>query len=422
MGVFYKRRRIYLSSSLQLGGTQVHVFKMKSQLSSFFKTFDVKFPIVQSPMAGASTVELAAIITNAGGLGSIPLGSASENPQVIENQVLKFQSLVQDEKLKRNMNLNFFTHEPPRLDQDVVHQEWLKKFHGYYKKEGIEISPKAESLTCPYPTFKSIDSADHQTIQTLIRLKPKVVSFHFGLPNLKVLKTLQDAGIKVFISATSLQEFLEISEAGADGVVLQGWEAGGHRGNFVPNDIEDEQLTTEELVEKVVDFIDTNHQRFASGDKAPFIVAAGGLYDGETIATVLNYGIAAVQLGTIWLPTKQATISHEHRNLFFVNPARETIMSPAISGRNLRTIESDYLKGLKKNSPLSTIPDYPLPYSIFKQLAADAKSAGVGHSYSAFLAGSNFHQSKRDTDDAAEVFEQILEELDSRGYHFKRYI
>lgn len=393
---------------------------MKNQITAFVKTLEIRFPIIQAPMAGASTVELAAIITKAGGLGSIPLGANSENPQTIESQVLKFQELVADESLKRNVNLNFFTHDPPKSDK-FAERSWVKKFQKFYQKEGIELSEKAEKLVSPYPTFKSIDDVNHATIKVLIKLKPKVVSFHFGLPNQKVLECLQQSGIKVFITATNLDEFKQIVEAGADGVVLQGWEAGGHRGNFVANNVFDDKLSTEELVESVVDYIDSN-SGFQSGEKAPLLIAAGGLYNGETISNILNYGIAGVQLGTAWLPTKQASISEDHKKLFTASPARGTIMSPAISGRNLRTIETDYLRKLSHESPLESVPDYPLPYSIFKQLAADAKKAGTSHSYSAFLAGSNYHESARETDDAKEVFEQLLDEIDSHGFQFRKYL
>jgi len=393
---------------------------MKSQLASFIKTFDVRFPIIQSPMAGASTVELAAAITNSGGLGSIPVGANSEDPKKIETLFFKFQSLVHDEKLKRNVNLNFFTHEPPRLNREPIHSEWLQKYESYYKIEDIEFPESGTKLLCPYPTFKSILNDDHETIKTLIRLKPKIVSFHFGLPNIQVMKSLQEAGIKIFITVTNLAEFKQIVEIGADGVVLQGWEAGGHRGNFKANDVEDEQLSTEELVEAIVDYIDSDYKQFKFGCEAPLIIAAGGLYNGETISTVLNYGIAGVQLGTVWLPTKQAFISQEHKRFFYEQSPTETIMTPAVSGRNLRTIETDYLTHLTNDSPLETIPDYPLPYSIFKNFASDSRKAGAGPTYSAFLAGSNYHESTRDTDDAYEIFRQIIDELDSQGYHFKR--
>lgn len=394
---------------------------MKNQITAFVKGLDLKFPIIQAPMAGASTVELAAIITKAGGLGSIPLGGSSESPQTIESQVSKFQQLVADESLKRNVNLNFFTHEAPKSDK-FVERQWVKKFQKFYQKEGIELTEGAEKLVSPYPTFKSIDDVNHETVKLLIKLKPKVISFHFGLPNQKVLEILQESGIKIFITATNLEEFKQIVEAGADGVVLQGWEAGGHRGNFIANNVFDDKLSTEELVERVVDYIDSENAKFQAGEKAPLLIAAGGLYNGETISNVLNHGIAGVQLGTVWLPTKQATISEDHRKLFTATPARGTIMSPAISGRNLRTIETDYLKKLSHESPLESVPDYPLPYSILKQLAADAKKAGTSHSYSAFLAGSNYHESSRDTDDAKEVFEQLIDEIGTHGFLFRKYL
>ncbi|CCH43264.1 2-nitropropane dioxygenase [Wickerhamomyces ciferrii] len=386
--------------------------RMKSQINTFLKTLDIKVPIIQAPMAGASTLELAAIVTKKGGLGSIPLGSHSENPEAVETQLLKFQELVQDENLKRNVNLNFFTHDVP-IHDETKHSQWVQKIHNYYQKENIEISSKAKGLSVPYPTFKSIETDSHPVIQILLKLKPKVISFHFGLPNLQVLQTLQQSGINVFISVTNLKEFKQVVEAGVDGVILQSWEAGGHRGNFIANDPNDDKLDTEGLVKEIVGYIDSN---LSESDKIPFLVAAGGLYNGESISKVLDYGIAGVQLGTVWLQTSQATTSPIHKDLLTKsNPAPKTIMSPAISGRNLRTIETDYLKELT-SSPTHTIPDYPLPYSIFKTLGGDAKNSGCKTSYSAFLAGSNYHLSRRNTNDAGEIFDQIVSELKVKGY------
>jgi nitronate monooxygenase len=352
-------------------------------------------------MAGASTLELAATITRLGGIGSIPMGSLSEKFDVIESQVEKFDELVGD--CQRIVNLNFFAHEEPRSVRADVNEEWLKKYEQIYGKAGIGFEKKELKLL--YPSFKSIVDPKHPTVQVLKKLKPKIVSFHFGLPHKAVIESLQASDIKTFVTVTNLQEFQLAYESKLDGVVLQGWEAGGHRGNFNADDVDDGRLNTLDLVSTIVDYIDS-----AGIVNPPFIVAAGGIHDDESIKELLQYNIAAVQLGTIWLPTSQATISSEHLKKFQA-PEDDTMMTAAISGRNLRTISTPFLRDLHQSSPLASIPDYPLPYDSFKSLACDAKQRGKAPEYSAFLAGSNYHQSWKGTRSTEDIFSKLVQNL-----------
>nr|Q12723.1 RecName: Full=Nitronate monooxygenase; AltName: Full=2-nitropropane dioxygenase; Short=2-NPD; AltName: Full=Nitroalkane oxidase [Cyberlindnera mrakii]AAA64484.1 2-nitropropane dioxygenase [Cyberlindnera saturnus] len=374
---------------------------MRSQIQSFLKTFEVRYPIIQAPMAGASTLELAATVTRLGGIGSIPMGSLSEKCDAIETQLENFDELVGDSG--RIVNLNFFAHKEPRSGRADVNEEWLKKYDKIYGKAGIEFDKKELKLL--YPSFRSIVDPQHPTVRLLKNLKPKIVSFHFGLPHEAVIESLQASDIKIFVTVTNLQEFQQAYESKLDGVVLQGWEAGGHRGNFKANDVEDGQLKTLDLVSTIVDYIDS-----ASISNPPFIIAAGGIHDDESIKELLQFNIAAVQLGTVWLPSSQATISPEHLKMF-QSPKSDTMMTAAISGRNLRTISTPFLRDLHQSSPLASIPDYPLPYDSFKSLANDAKQSGKGPQYSAFLAGSNYHKSWKDTRSTEEIFSILVQDL-----------
>lgn len=375
--------------------------KMKSQLSSFLKVFDIKYPVIQSPMAGASTVGLATSITRLGGIGSLAMGSLSQSPEKIRLQVESFQEGLPLEKATL-VNLNFFTHEEPIVDESKI-QEWCGKYQKIYSSGNIPYDNDKKHLELLYPSFKSIKDPAHPTVEVLIKLKPKIVSFHFGLPQQSIQQALQGSGINVFVTATNLEEFKQCLEAEVDGVVLQGWEAGGHRGSFIANDVDDEQLSTMELVKTVVGYIDSQSLK-----KVPFIIAAGGVYDSSTVQRLLKLNIAGVQVGTVFLPTGQCTISSEHLKKF-QTPQDETLMTASISGRNLRTIKTPFLEQLHITSQLDAIPDYPLPYDSFKRLVADAKYIGESVKYSAYLSGSNYDKSWKGTRSVEEVFASLTD-------------
>jgi nitronate monooxygenase len=355
-------------------------------------------------MAGASTLEMSASLANRGALASIPLGSFSENPQHIRKQLNAFNKLLIDQEKGSTVNLNFFAHEAP-VRTGTIEDKWIEKYKAIYAKNGITWSGRS-SLSTIYPTFKTIKDIEHDTVRSLIELSPKIVSFHFGIPDVNILKHLQKHGISIFITATSLSEFEQLLEAGVDGVILQGWEAGGHRGNFQANDLNDEKLSTEELVTTIIKSIDSSSSRI---EKIPWLVAAGGIVDSETIQKFLDLGIAGVQLGTVWLPSSTSRISAQQREHFHDPQGRKTIMNPAISGRNLRTIESPFLKELMDGVQVEDIPAYPLPYDIFKQLNSDAKDSDG--EFQGLLAGSGFFRAWKGTTDIDEIFDSLVKDL-----------
>ncbi|ONH68081.1 Nitronate monooxygenase [Cyberlindnera fabianii] len=379
-------------------------FRVKLQMTDFLKRFKLQYPIIQAPMAGASTIELASTVTRLGGLGSIPLGSFSENPEGIVKKMKEYEGLVGTDR-SRVVNLNFFAHEEAKRD-DKKEGEWIKKYQKIYKNGGLKWDESATEMKLLYPTFQSITSASDEVVQTLVDLKPEIVSFHFGIPHHSVVGALQDAGISVFISATDVEEFKLCYEAGVDGVILQSWEAGGHRGNFKANDVQDSKLGTEELVDSVLKYIIDSKI-----ENPPYLIAAGGIHSSAQIKKYLDKGVAAVQLGTVWLPTTQCTISAKHLE-YIQNPqGAGTLMSPSISGRNLRTIETPFLRELTETADVDEIPDYPLPYDSFKRLVSDAKETARNGEYSAFLAGSSYDKSWKGTRDAENVFKDLVSEL-----------
>ncbi|KAH3688967.1 hypothetical protein WICPIJ_000026 [Wickerhamomyces pijperi] len=387
----------------------------KTQTQKFLDTFNLKYPIIQSPMAGASTVKLASSVTKLGGLGSIPLGAFSysgSDVDKIRSQYQQYQSLLESQPTvsANTVNLNFFAHDPPHRDLQVE-QRWISKVKELY---GFDNLNSVQELKLIYPTFKSITDHNDPILELLKQIDPQMISFHFGLPQLSIIKQLQSFGTKIFVSVTNLEEFKQALKCQVDGVILQGYEAGGHRGNFKQNDPQDEKLPVRQLTEQVTEYIKSE------SEASPFIIAAGGFHDSKQIKDFIQeFDIAGVQLGTVWLPSTDCTISQRHLE-HFIDPQTgvSTIMNPAISGRCLRTIESDFLNQLMSFDD-AEIPDYPLPYDLFKKLRP-AHLQALEHvepdsldsfKFSAFLAGSNYHLSYKGTRDTQEIFRQLTKHL-----------
>src|SRR5580698_7455701 len=241
-------------------------------------------PIVLAPMAGAALSELAIAVAEAGGLGS--LACAMLNPGQIRAQL----SIIR-QRTSRPINLNFFCHQPPEPDP-AREKAWRERLAGYYVELGLD--PEAPA---PSSTRMPFDAA---MCDVVVELKPEVVSFHFGLPDRKLLARVRHTGAKILSSATTVDEARWLEQEGCDAIIAQGYEAGGHRGMFLTQDIST-QVGTMALVPQVVDAV-----------KVP-VIAAGGIADARGIVAALALGASAVQIGTAYLHCPEAQISPLYR-------------------------------------------------------------------------------------------------------------
>ena len=199
---------------------------------TLLEQLDIKHPIFLAPMAGVSTPQLAAEVSNQGGLGSLGLGASSV--EAARQQILETQALTH-----QPFQVNFFCHQSSALDHDVAKQ-WIEYLIPQFEK--YNAAPPTE-LECIYPSF--LDHDDY--LNLVLETKPKAVSFHFGIPHPHQIQALKEAGIMTMVSATNLAEALEIEAAGIDIIIAQGIEAGGHRGIF--NETFDSAVKTADLVQ-----------------------------------------------------------------------------------------------------------------------------------------------------------------------------
>ena len=319
----------------------------------------IKHPIFLAPMAGVSTPELAAEVSNQGGLGSLGLGASS-----VENA--RQQILQTKELTEQPFQVNFFCHDTVELDEQVA-AKWIMKFKSRFAQYNAEAP---EALNCIYPSFKDND----HFLNLLLETRPKAVSFHFGIPHPHQIQALKQAGILTLVSATNLAEAKLIEAAGIDIVIAQGIEAGGHRGIFDENF--DSSVKTRDLVQLLKRHI-----------QCP-VVAAGGIMNGHQAYQIMELGADAVQLGTAFVQCKTSNANEAYRKALFDAPISQ--ITSSISGRPARGIINNWHTDI--DTPTRpTVPAYPYSYDLGKQLHAAASKHGV-HEYGAFWAGTNVSQ------------------------------
>lgn len=321
------------------------------------RSVSISYPIIQAPMVGVSTPELAAAVSNAGGLGSIGIGASSVEKA---REMISATRALTD----KPFNVNVFCHRAAVPDPQRE-SEWIKHLQPFF--EQFDAAPPSQLLT-PYQSFNE----NRATLDILLQEKPAVVSFHFGLPPVDWIQSLRGAGIVTFGCATTLEEALVVEASGVDFVVAQGSEAGGHRGVFEPEK-GDQQLGTLALT------------RLISATASVPVIAAGGLMDGRAISAVLEAGAVGAQLGTAFILCAESGANANYRAVLKSDRSRETRITSAISGRPARGIVNRFHTDVDRlGAP--AIPDYPIAYDAGKALVA-ASVAKNNLEFSAYWAG-----------------------------------
>jgi nitronate monooxygenase len=324
---------------------------------TLLEALGIDVPIVQAPMAGVSSPAMAAAVANAGALGSIGVGAT-------QTQDARKMIAAVRERSSRSLNVNVFCHRPARADA-ALEAAWVEHLRPRFARFGAQPPAALKEI---YRSFLEDDAM----LAMLLAEQPRVVSFHFGLPNAGTIQALRDRGIVLLASATTLAEGRLAAAAGVHAVVAQGYEAGGHRGAFDP-DAADDRLGTVALTRLLVRDLDVP------------IIAAGGIMDGAGIAAVLRLGAAAAQLGTAFIACPESDADAGYRAALASDAAHHTAMTSAISGRPARCLRNEFTTLGASVSPRQ-IPAYPIAYDAGKTLHAAAKSAGE-YGYGAQWAG-----------------------------------
>lgn len=316
----------------------------------------VELPIIQAPMAGATSPQMTIAVSNAGGLGSLPSSLYSEPELRAALDTVRAGT-------SRPINLNFLSHDNP--PEDAARQAaWRQALAPYYAEAGLAPPPPITAAgRAPFNDAFAGVVEDY---------RPEVVSFHFGLPAPALVERVKRTGAKVLSSATTVAEAQWLEARGVDAVIAMGFDAGGHRGNFLTDDLS-AQLGTFSLVPRIVDAVSIP------------VIAAGGIADRRGVEAAFALGAQAVQVGTAYLLTPEADISAVYRQA--LASGEETAVTNLFTGRPARGIVNRLMAEL---GPLSDrAPAYPTAGAAVAPLRKAAEAAGRGD-FSPLWAGQAF--------------------------------
>lgn len=307
--------------------------------------FKTEFPIVLAPMAGVMDAELVIAVAQGGGLGSLPCAMLS--PEKTREQV----NIIR-QRVSAPVNLNFFCHKA--VEADPAHEaKWRQRLAPYYREHGLD--PDAPINAANRAPF------DAALCEVVEELKPEVVSFHFGLPEPKLLQRVKATGAVVISSATIVKEAIWLEENGADVIVAQGADAGGHRGMFLTDRIA-EQPGTFSLLPQVVDAV-----------KVP-VIAAGGIADGRGIAAAFALGASGVQIGSAYLRCPESKVSAAARVALAQASDASTVITNVMTGRPARGVANRVMREVGPISP--DAPAFPHAATALGPLKTAAEKQG----------------------------------------------
>jgi nitronate monooxygenase len=295
----------------------------------------IAHPIIQAPMSGFAMPPLAAAVCKAGALGSVGCGA-------LPLAVAREQVATIHQATNRPFNLNFFVHARPRINPGETARV-RAELAPYLEEFGLGPIPEPAEPFSPF---------DQEWLDLIVELRPRVVSFHFGLPEMSAVRRLKEAGCVVLSSATTVAEARWLEANGADVIIAQGFDAGGHRGNFSGSPGAG-MVGTMASVPQIVDAV-----------RVP-VVAAGGMADGRGIAAAFALGASGVQMGTAFLACPEATVSPLYRARLRAATDEITELTRAFTGRVARAMRNRFVTEMADTEP----PDFPLQASLVGPLS-----------------------------------------------------
>lgn len=308
-------------------------------------TLKVDYPIIQAPMLGVSTPEMAAVVSNEGGLGSLPVGGLS--PDLTRQLIRKTKSLTD-----KPFAVNLFAHQIPTYsDQDIEPMRGL--LLQLANKRGYQLDA-ADLSNFRFYTY-------HEQIDILIEEGISIVSFTFGCLDTITIQLLKNKGCALIGTATCVEEALFLQRQHIDLIAVQGIEAGGHRGTFIEN-IPLPQVGLFSLLPQI-----------RSVAQVPCI-AAGGINSAATIKAAFELGATAVQIGTAFIETEESEAIASYKYKLKGANDTDTTLTRAFSGRWARGIRNEMMKEIEQAG--IAVPPYPLQNSLTAKLRKLAQQAG----------------------------------------------
>ncbi len=304
--------------------------------------FGQSLPIFQSPMLGASGPDMAREASLAGALGSLALAGSGQ--EAIRQQVAAMRDALGDRPFAANVFILEPTHPEPAQ---------LAKAMALLAAYRAELGLPEQAI----PNKWAEDFAGQ--FEALVAAAPPAASFTFGILSAEQAQRLKAAGTRIIGTATTVAEAKGWAAVGADAILAQGMEAGGHRGTFL-RPVEESLVGIAALLPAI-----------KAAVPLP-VIAAGGIMDGRGIAAMLALGADAVQLGTAFLLAEESTISAPWRAALEGRTADDVRLTRAFSGRHARGIENRFMREMQDRE----IPPYPIQNALTQELRAANAKAG----------------------------------------------
>jgi len=312
------------------------------RVNAFCASYDLRIPVLMAPMAGACPPELASAVSNAGGMGAC--GALLMQSDDIQDWVTTVRSSTNGA-----FQLNTWIPDP-EPERDPEHEKAVRAFLSEW---GPELDDDAGDAS----------QADfNDQCNAMISASPRVMSSIMGLYPSDVVERMHAQDIHWFATATTVKEALAAEAAGADVIVAQGMEAGGHRGAFNAGDAATALVGLFALLPAVVDAV-----------KVP-VVATGGIADARHVAAALTLGASAVQIGTGLLRSPEANIHKTWSDAIAQSQPEDTMTTRAFSGRLGRAIRADFAEAFARSDTPEPAP-YPIQRDLTGQLKAEANKA-----------------------------------------------
>ncbi|KWZ78473.1 NAD(P)H-dependent flavin oxidoreductase [Heyndrickxia coagulans] len=309
------------------------------------KRLKIGYPIIQAPMAGGITKPaLVAAVSNAGGLGMI--GAGYLTAAQTKEQIREIKQLT-----GKPFGINLFVPGEFEVDEKVTAANGILN----RVRKQLKIEAKAE---IEVPDLHSVQDQFLAQVQVAIEEKVPVCSFTFGIPSREVIEKLKQNGILLIGTATTVDEAIEVEQAGMDMVVAQGSEAGGHRGNFL-KEHEESMIGLMSLIPQVADNV-----------RIP-VIAAGGIMDGRGLAAALCLGAKGVQMGTAFLACAESGAPQSHKEAVLHAKEDELVLTRSFSGKWARGVKNAFISEMKPHEAL--FPDYPVQNTLTQDIR---KAAG----------------------------------------------
>lgn len=317
---------------------------------------ELQVPIIQAPMAGVTTPEFVAASAEAGALGSV--GAGYLTAEETRNFILKVKGLTE-----KPFAVNLFVPEETELTETVL-------------KEAIDALREIQSELSISSHIDSFSKSEfNEQVEVIIDEGVRVCSFTFGLPDEHTVMKLKKNKVYLIGTATTMEEAMLAEKVGMDAVVIQGSEAGGHRGSFTG-----ELIVTplHELLTEIIPLI-----------KIP-VIAAGGIANKEMMDRALDLGAEAVQIGTALLVATESGANAIYKQSILDAVKGSTTITTAFSGKAARGIRNHFIDAMQNQ----TIAPYPYQNDLTKEIRKVAASLGK-KDYLSLWAGTHVHLSQQ---------------------------